>query len=114
MQVMHPETKVEATGVGTAVVGGRLYRGAELPEFSGKLVFADWSASFERPSGQVFVATPPPESGGLWPFEKLIKLETRILSVAEDRAGELYVLTSDAFGPFGDTGKVFRLTAQER
>jgi glucose/arabinose dehydrogenase len=112
MQVMHPETQVQATGVGTAVVGGRIYRGAALPELAGKLVFADWSASFERPSGQLFVATPPPSWGDLWPFEKLLELETRILSLAEDSAGELYVLTSDAFGPFGETGKVFRVTAE--
>ena len=116
MQVMHPDTKIDAagvgnaTGIGTAVVGGRIYRGEALPELQGKLIFADWSAAFEQPSGQLFVATPPPRWRDLWSFEKLLDLDTRVISVAEDADGELYILTSDEFGPFGETGKVFKLT----
>lgn len=109
MQVMHPETEVEAEGVGTAVVGGRIYRGAALPELRGRLVFADWSAAFEQPSGQLFVATPAPAHGALWPFERLLEVASRIVSLAEDAAGELYVLTNDELGPFGSTGKVWKL-----
>ncbi len=109
MQVMHPDSGVETEGVGTAVVGGRIYRGTALPDLRGKLVFADWSADFRRPSGQLFVATPAPSFGELWPFERLLLLETRIVSLAEDGAGELYVLTNDELGPFGTSGKVFRL-----
>ncbi len=110
MQVMHPDTEVDVAGVGTAVVGGRIYRGSALPELQGKLVFADWSAAFERPSGQLFVATPPSRWRDLWSFEKLKELDTRIISVAEDAEGELYVLTNDEFGPFGETGKIFKIT----
>jgi len=113
MQVMHPDTKIEATGVGTAVVGGRIYRGSALPEFEGKLIFADWSAAFERPSGQLFLATPPSRWRDLWSFDKLLELETRIISVAEDAEGELYILTNDEFGPFGETGKIFKITPSE-
>ena len=114
MQVMHPDTSLEAlgvdaTGVGTAVVGGRIYRGSALPELRGKLVFADWSAAFERPSGQLFLATPPERWRDLWSFEKLKELDTRIISVAEDAEAELYILTNDEFGPFGKTGKIFKL-----
>lgn len=109
MQVMHPDTQVDAVGVGTAVVGGRIYRGAALPEFQGKLVFADWSAAFENPSGQVFIATPPPSWRGLWHFERLAQLDTRIVSLAEDGADELYLLTNDELGPFNATGKIFKL-----
>ena len=109
MQLMHPETKLDATGVGTAVVGARIYRGSAVPELKGKLVFADWSLDFRKPSGQLFVATPSPEFGALWPFEKLMDLDTRIVSMARDASGELYILTNDNFGPFGDTGKIFRL-----
>ena len=109
LQVMHPETRVEATGVGTAVVGARIYRGAAMPEFSGRLIFADWSADFRQPSGQLFVATPADRWGELWPFEKIADLDTRIVGLAEDAAGEIYVLTNDNLGPYGRTGKVFRL-----
>ena len=109
MQVMDPNSGVEATGVGTAVTGARIYRGSAIPELAGKLVFSDWSAAFERPSGQLFVATPAPRWGELWEFEKLKELDSRIVGLAEDGAGELYVLTNDNLGPFGSTGKVLKL-----
>ncbi len=115
MQVMHPDTDVDAagvgnaTGIGTAVVGGRIYRGSALAELQGKLVFADWSAAFEKPSGQLFLATPPSRWRDLWSFEKLKELDTRIISVAEDAEGELYILTNDEFGPFGETGKILKI-----
>ncbi len=109
MQVMDPATKVDAVGLGTAVVGARIYRGAALPELAGKLVFADWSADFSTPSGQLFVATPAQNYGDLWPFKHLRHMQTRIVSLDTDANGELYVLTNDALGPFGTTGKVFKL-----
>ena len=109
MQVMDPATKVDAVGVGTAVVGARLYRGKALPELAGKLIFADWSEDFRTPSGQLFLASPGQGYGDLWPFERLELLETRIISLDTDASGELYILTNDALGPFGTTGKVFKL-----
>jgi len=109
MQVMHPETQVDVVGVGTAVVGARIYRGTAIPALQGKLVFADWSAEFQAPSGQLFVATPAQSWGDLWPFERLKLLDTRIVSLGTDAAGELYVLTNDQLGPFGATGRVYKL-----
>lgn len=109
MQVAHPETKVDATGIGTAVVGARLYRGKAITELEGKLVFADWSADFLAPSGQLFVAEPAPKFADVWPFEYLAGLETRIVSLDTDAAGELYVLTNDQLGPYGSTGRIFKL-----
>jgi glucose/arabinose dehydrogenase len=99
------------TGIGTAVVGGQVYRGSAIQDLAGLLVFADWSADFRQPSGQLFVAARPPGLDRPWPFSRLAQLDMRILSLARDNAGELYVLTSDEFGPFGTTGKVFRLVA---
>ena len=53
---------------------------------------------------------PPSQSyGGLWPFVRLDLLDTRIISLDPDATGELYVLTNDALGPFGSTGKIFKL-----
>lgn len=100
-------------GIGTAVVGGHVYRGAIEP-LRGKLVFGDWSRDFMQPSGQIFVASPPAAWGGLWSIEKVLELETRVLSLGRDRSGELYVLTNDELGPFGTTGKVWRLVPAER
>jgi glucose/arabinose dehydrogenase len=109
MQVMNPATKVDATGIGTAVVGARFYRGATITDLAGKLIFADWSADFRAPSGQLFVATPAQSYGDLWSFERLKLMETRIVSLDTDASGELYVLTNDELGPYGTTGKVFKL-----
>ena len=109
MQVMDPATTVDAKGVGTAVVGARIYRGDTVESLKGKLIFADWSADFRTPSGQLFAATPARSYGQVWPFVELATLDTRIVGIAEDAAGELYILTNDNFGPYGQTGKVFRV-----
>lgn len=101
--------QVEGEGLGTAVTGGYLYRGSEIPELYGKFVFADWSQSFQEPSGQLFVATPPQVWDALWPIQPLAQLETRVLSMGEDAEGELYVLTSAEIGPTGNSGRVYKL-----
>lgn len=110
MQASHPETKLGVAGVGTAVTGARMYRGRAIPRLSGQLVITDWSAAFKQPSGQIFVARPAAGRGELWPYTRALQLDTRIVGLAEDRAGELYVLTNETFGPYGTTGRVYRLT----
>jgi hypothetical protein len=110
MQVNHPDSTLGVKGVGTALTGVRMYRGAGIPLLQGKLVLADWSASFKQASGQLFIATPQ-QGDKLWPLEKAAQLESRIISLAEDRSGEIYVLTHEGMGPFGNTGKVYRLVS---
>ena len=112
MQVNHPDSTLGVKGVGTALTGVRMYRGAGIPSLQGKLVIADWSASFKQASGQLFIATPLPQSDKLWPMEKAAQLESRIISLAEDRSGEIYVLTHEGMGPFGNTGKIYRVVPQ--
>lgn len=109
MQASHPDTKLGIAGVGTAITGARVYRGGAIPDLAGKLVVTDWSADFRKPSGQLFVARPDGEPGKSWPYARALQIDSRIIGLAEDRAGELYVLTNETFGPYGDTGKVFRL-----
>ncbi|MCW5625430.1 MAG: PQQ-dependent sugar dehydrogenase [Burkholderiales bacterium] len=112
MQVAHPDTKLGIAGVGTAITGARLYRGNGIPDLAGQLVVTDWSADFKKPSGQIFVAQPSTRPDELWPRRKLLQLDSRVVGLAEDRAGELYILTNETFGPYGNTGKVFRLTTR--
>jgi len=95
--------------VGTAVTGARIYRGRAISALTGQLVVSDWSAAFKQPSGQLFVAQPSTQSAQLWPYQRALQSDSRIVGLAEDRAGELYVLTNETFGPYGTTGKVFRL-----
>lgn len=110
MQASHPETKLGIAGVGTAVTGARMYRGRAIPALGGRLVLTDWSADFKKPSGQIFVAEPVAESGQVSPYRRALRVDSRIIGLAEDRAGELYILTNETFGPYGTTGKVFRLS----
>ena len=109
MSIEREQAQVEGEGVGTANTGGYLYRGSAIPDLFGQFVFTDWSRAFQEPSGQIFVATPPNIYGNLWTTEKLHQLDARALSMGEDAEGELYVLTSRALGPSGDTGAVYKL-----
>jgi glucose/arabinose dehydrogenase len=107
----------QAGGLGLAVVGGYVYRGSALPQFSRRYVFGDWSETFGGPpSGKLFVAKP--RKRGLWHMEQLRiatsptgELGHRVLGFGQDSAGELYVLTTDNVGPSGTTGKVFKLVS---
>lgn len=103
-------------GLGRAVVGGYVYRGEALPGFAGRLVFGDWSTSFSVGDGTVFVATRPDVEGEMWPFEVLEvatagdgRVGEFILALGEDADRELYILTTEASGPSGTTGKVYRI-----
>lgn len=109
MSVGRPGVAVGRDGVGTATVGGHLYRGRAIPELTGKLVLGDWSRSFKEPSGQVLLASPPERWGALWSITKLLEVEGRILGLGRDAEGELYVLTNLELGPYGTTGKVWKL-----
>jgi glucose/arabinose dehydrogenase len=112
MQASHPDSKLGIAGVGTAITGARMYRGTAIAELQGKLIVSDWSHAFKQPSGQIFVAQPSGEDGKLWSYTRVLQLETRVIGLAEDRAGEIYVLTNETMGPYGNTGKVFRLVGR--
>ena len=102
-------SKVDAEPLGTANVGGFIYRGSMFPDLDGKLVFGDFSTRLEAPSGQIFVASPAQAWRDLWPFDRLIEIDQRIHSLAQDDSGELYVLTTAQGIPVGKTGKVWKL-----
>jgi glucose/arabinose dehydrogenase len=107
--VKRREARVGAEPMGTATVGGFIYRGSALPELYGRMVFGDFSTVLEKPSGQVFVATPPASWGALWPIERLIQIDQRLHALGEDAEGELYLLTTAQGIPVGRTGKVWKL-----
>lgn len=102
-------SKVDAEPLGTANVGGFIYRGSALPGLRGKLVFGDFSTRIEAPSGQVFVATPAPGWRDLWPIQRIIEIDQRIHSLGQDADGELYVLTTAQGIPVGKSGTVWKL-----
>jgi glucose/arabinose dehydrogenase len=107
--VKRPWSKVTAEPMGTANVGGFLYRGAAIPELYGRFVFGDFSSIIQKPSGQLFAATPAPKWGALWEVERLHQLDVRLHSLAKDGDGELYLLTTALGIPVGNTCKVWKL-----
>ncbi len=112
--VKRRESKVRVEPLGTANVGGYLYRGSALPGLYGKLVFGDFSATLRKPSGQLYVATPPAAWGALWAIEPLVQLEARLHSLGEGADGELYLLTTAQGIPVGSTGKIWKLVPARR
>jgi glucose/arabinose dehydrogenase len=114
-------SKNPAGGVGLVIIGGVVYRGQALPAWNGRYLFGQWSRSAQQPDGGLFAASRPAENNsGLWPFE-MITIANRpdgalgafLLAFGQDTAGEVYILTSQATGPSGQTGKVFRLVAPQ-
>lgn len=102
-------------GIGSAVIGGHVYRGAALPQFRGRYIFGDWSAHhFDEAEGLLLIAQPRKQ--GLWKVAEL-RIQNRpggqlghyVLGFGEDAAGELYVFTTDNVGPTGATGNVYRI-----
>lgn len=100
--------------LGTAVVGGYLYRGQALPDMQGKYIFADWSNEFSRGNGTLLLATP--SQAGLWACKEIEiagqpsgRVDRFIHSLGMDDGGEVYLLTSDELGLTGSTGKIFKI-----
>jgi glucose/arabinose dehydrogenase len=103
------ESSIDLEPLGSAIVGGEVYRGTQLSDLKGAFVFADYSADPREPSGQIFQARPSGNIGALWTIEPVVQLKARAQGMGVDGDGELYVLTRESFAPAGDTGKVFKL-----
>ncbi len=99
-ELIYPVLEFRNTG-GSAIIGGYVYRGSDIPQLSGKYIFGDWN---REGSGVIFKADPED-----WEMEELLRLDGYLLSFSRDDDGELFVLTSDNTGPTGDTGRLFRL-----
>ena len=96
---------------GISIIGGYVYRGAELPGLGGTYIFGDFSADF-GPTGRVYYldeSTAPTEilelrfGGGDAPLGVYVK------GMGEDEDGELYVLVSSELAPTGTSGEVLRM-----
>jgi hypothetical protein len=102
-------------GLGIAIIGGYMYRGAALPALQGKYIYGMLSADGNA-TGTVYMADPA--TSGMWSFSPLTlsgftpNLGQYLKSFGEDQSGELYLMTSGQLGPQGNTGKVYKLVAQ--
>ncbi|MDP6342920.1 MAG: PQQ-dependent sugar dehydrogenase [Alphaproteobacteria bacterium] len=107
--VMRKESAVKARPMGTANIGGFVYRGKALPGLYGRFVFGDFSSDIRKPSGQLFVATPSNSWRAQWSVARLAQLDVRLHSLGQDADGELYLLTTAHGIPVGQSGKVWKL-----
>ena len=93
---------------GTAVIGGAVYRGSQLPGLAGRYVFGDWGI-FGSPSGRLYYL-----DANSAIKELRIGLEDRPLGLylkgfGEDAAGELYIFASEPQGPAGNGGIMYKI-----
>ncbi len=95
---------------GTAVIGGFVYRGEKIPEFSNNYIFGDWSSNFLLGKGKLLMAK---KTGDKWETGKLMDIRGFLLALGEDKNHELYALVSDSAGPSGN-GKIFRIVPKEK
>lgn len=84
-----------------SVIGGYVYRNANIPALKGKYVFADWK-------GMVMALE---QQGNSWQ-EQSIRFRNSnelgyINSLGEDQAGNIYILTQTQLGPKNRTGVVY-------
>jgi glucose/arabinose dehydrogenase len=112
--VEYPHASARLRPIGTAVIGGYLYRGMAIPELAGAYVFGDFSTGFLGGDGSLFVAEEAVD--GTWTRGELAvagrangRIGQFIRGFGQDGLGELYVLSSDRLGPDGTTGRVYRI-----
>ncbi len=102
-----------AGGRTTAIMGGNVYRGSDIPGFKGKYIFGTFSQSPTTTNGELFIADP--RNTGAWSYEEISlksspnDIGALLKGMGEDRKGELYLTTSLVTGPSGTTGKVYKL-----
>jgi glucose/arabinose dehydrogenase len=112
-QYAHPGITIGTPALpqyGISVTGGFVYRGTALPGLVGKYVFADWSQSFNEPSGRLLGLEE--SAPGQWTLADLDVLGGNpipyfIQGFGQDADGELYVLTKTTPGvsaPDPETG----------
>ena len=103
---------------GHAVIGGFVYRGAEIAGLIGRYVFGDYAKSLNN-DGRLFYLSRKVPRRGVIAKSQVLELQLAgqsglgmsLLGFGQDAAGELYVLANRTGIPAGDTGVVLRIDA---
>ncbi len=112
----YPNAKAPG-GYGITAVGGRVYRGTALPQFTGRYLFLDFSKTPAPPGdATLFIGTRLTAKGDAWTFEEVAvsnrpgnRIGAFVRGLGQDADGELYALTSTLEGPSGTTGAIYKL-----
>ncbi len=78
---------------GASITGGFVYRGKKFPELVGRYVFGDWVTRRVWSIGTGTSGSPGADGPG--PLVDLVPPTIRVISFAEDRDGELFILDYD-------------------
>jgi glucose/arabinose dehydrogenase len=105
-QYAHPGVTIGPPQLGTAVVGGYVYRGNAIAGLSGKYVFGDLSTNVTGAVGGLLLGLEEPTSNN-WTLSVLTvkggnPFATHVMSFGRDDQGELYVATEVVEGPQND------------
>ena len=97
---------------GLSITGGYVYRGP-VKDWQGKYFFGDWSRTFAKKDGRLFVAT---RSGSKWAMEdvKVVNMpdfDAYVLGFGQDNQGNVYVMGSVTTGPVGAQDKIYKIVA---
>jgi glucose/arabinose dehydrogenase len=98
----HPSTNLVnypgLTKLGTAVIGGYVYRGSAIPGLVGQFVFADYSANGTGSAGGLLLTA----DSGTWAISEPTVVSTipfYTTALGPDESGEIYVATKVSEGP---------------
>jgi len=114
LQYRHTGLKKDPEAQGISITGGYVYRGQAFPALQGRYVFGDWSRNWGVPQGVLLAATRPEGAQPRWALERLEIVEPKafagyVTGFAQDRDGELYVLTNGSNGLIPGKGRIWKL-----
>ena len=100
-------SKSSSDGLGNVSIGGYVYQGSAVSSLSGKYIFGVLTQDPEGMNGAIYSAN---RSGNNWDYEKIEisnnEMEMFVLGFGQDKAGEVYVLTS---GGAAASGTIFKI-----
>lgn len=105
-------------GLGTTLVGGSVYQGRSMPMFQNYYIFGDLGQSPEE-GGRLFAANATQTDQASWEVKELTiwgeengRLPYYLRAIGRDKAGEIYLLTSQQPGLNGRSGHLYRLAPE--
>jgi len=111
--IEYPHENEAGQRIGTAIIGGYMYRG-QIQELQGHYLYSEYSFTRLVGNGSLFAAE---EQNGQWSVKDIQlnnalsgRIGEFIISLGQDRKGEIYVLTRESHFVNTRDGKIHKLT----